>query len=524
LLTWPATVAREVEMESIGSGTTAQLARFTACGARGSRRVVLALELCAAGVPGCVYVTVEREQAGEDGAKATAAGTEGVVPATAGAAKAAGGLSGAEAPWLGSGGSGEASAPTVGAQGGANDEEPPSSGGTGPAGGRAASPAALPPQIPFIDLCDHDDHAGLGWSSYETDHLAIHYLADTAAERDRHQIGVDRERAYEDIRARLALSTTPTVSVYLSPSRTAAEAHGVGFGLARVSRRSVEVIYTGEPESYELSHYGHEIAHVLQAEVLPAGRRGLLILEEGMAVWLDQSGLDLHCAYAQRLNTGDELMTYATGFDEGDVWAENYGRGGSLVQYLASTFGNARLVEIFQLSSVTWVTDAHVHDVVGRVDTPDAVREVLAWSIEEATGVPWSDVELGWAAEISAALESATDQLSPEDRAEIGNLLAVMDYAITTDSAGAYRATMDGFYCNWRGESDRAAIAARVVGALGPVTTELLAAYPLGDRNYPEARLYVTRTDDRDVTIALDMLAEKFPSGWRVTWSPDWRE
>ena len=106
---------------------------------------------------------------------------------------------------------------------------------------------------------------------------------------------------------------------------------------------------------------------------------------------------------------------------------------------------------------------------------------------------------------------------------EIENLLRVSDMAIADDDADAYRATMEGFYCDWGdGDVGRMGIAQRAVGAYESTDTRLIAAYPAGTKNYPTAVAVTARTDANGAVSEHTIYLERFAVGWRITWSPDW--
>jgi hypothetical protein len=82
---------------------------------------------------------------------------------------------------------------------------------------------------------------------------------------------------------------------------------------------------------------------------------------------------------------------------------------------------------------------------------------------------------------------------------------------------------MDGFYCQWKGEEARRELASRMVESYHSTSTELLALYPTGIKNFRTAYAIVAQREQRGVLSTLGVQLEHFPSGWRVTWMDSWR-
>lgn len=373
-----------------------------------------------------------------------------------------------------------------------------------------------------VDLCDDRTFLGVDWSSETSAHFVLYYLPGTAAERDLDSIIADRERAYGAIHSALGLEVEPMVEVYLSPNRVAATARGLGRGTAYPGQDRLEVVYTGAADSFEAVRYGYLLTHVLAFYLDPDHPQRLPILAVGLAEYFDQAGRDQHAAYALNLNAGVETRTHVASFDSRDPWGKNYGRAGSLVQFLIERYGLDGFLELHRAGYVAWQQGCYRHPDHGCVSSPEALTEMLDRLLVDTVGERWTDVQPMWAARVQAALAQETAEVSVEHRVEIENLVGVMDAALSCNDWEAYRSTMDGFYCDWGGEQARVDIAMRSVAAFDEVTSEVVAVYPTGIKNFSTAIALVQRRESRGVVSTHRIHLEHFPIGWRATWGPDW--
>ncbi len=371
------------------------------------------------------------------------------------------------------------------------------------------------------DPCDEPDYADVDWVTYQSTHFTFHYLPDTAAERDIEAIAGERERAYVDIQRWLGLSVSPRIDVYLSPNRVAATAHGVGTGAAYPSQRRYNVVYDGEPGSYERVSFGRQLAYVLAYYIDPSHPNRLWMLATGLAEYLDQSNRDFHRVYAEQLLSGGESRNYLAAFDPGDVQGRNHGRAASLVQLLVERYGIEDFLAIYRASYIEFLSGCYRHVKYGCINNEADLTRAIAGLVEDQTGESWDTVRAAWEQEIRDAMAKPS-RLDDADRAEIANLVAVMDRAINTHDIKGYRSTLDGYYCDYGGEDERVAVATRVVASQRASTSEIVGIYPSGRKNFPTAKALVIRRDEHGVASDLDLSVEKLPIGWRVTWSRDW--
>lgn len=388
------------------------------------------------------------------------------------------------------------------------------------AGPRQEQPPAIVPLE--IDACDDAPHAAEGWQQGVSQHVVINFFAGTAADRDQADILAKREAAYTTIRSALGVTAEPVVTEFLSPSRIAASANGRGFGVSYLGANRIEVIYTGAPDSYEANRYGHEMTHILESYLDPANPRRHPFLSEGLAEYLDQSGRDMHEAYALQLLAGLETRVRISSLETRDASARNYGRAGSFVQFLVERYGMPTFLDIFKQTAVTWTNGCWTNAQVGCINTGEQLTAMLDNALTAVTGEGWSVVQPAWEQKVQAALASADQTLPETDVAEIQNLVRVTDLAIAHRDAAMYRSTLDGFYCDATGDTSRIDVANRAVSAMSGTTTKIEAIRPTGIKNFRTAEVFVRRTDERGLASFASLSVEHTPAGWRTVWGPDW--
>jgi hypothetical protein len=372
------------------------------------------------------------------------------------------------------------------------------------------------------DYCDDDAFMAATWQTHTSPHFTINYLPGTPAETDRLVIAARLEMAYADIRAQLGITAEPSLTINLSPNRTAAKAHSVGLGGGWPNLGRYDVIYTGMADSYEVVRYGQLLTWMLDYHLDTTKRNRVALLTTGVAEYLDQSGRDLHQAYALQLDAGIESRVRIAEFDARDVSGRNPGRAGSLVQFLVDRFGIETFGDLYRASAVTWNGSCYFNATYGCVSTPEQLTAMLDGLLVAHTGEGWSAVQPMWQAEVEAALNCDRLVMGPTATAQIANVLRVMDKAVTTNDAAMYRSTLEGFYCDYGGEVLREQISARAVTAWGTTSSKLLAIFDTGIKNFSTAQALVQRTDDHGVTTFSTVYFEHVPVGWRVSYGPDW--
>ena len=372
------------------------------------------------------------------------------------------------------------------------------------------------------DLCDDSSYDGMTWETASSEHFVVNYLPNTVAQKHETAILARLESAYADIRDKLNVNVQPTLTVNLAPNRTAAAAYGLGFGRGWPGYDSYDAVYTGAPDSFEVVRYGYLVSQLLNYYFDSAARTRVAFLTTGIGEWLDQSNRNLHDAYAQQLLAGVESRVRVAELEVKDVTGRNPGRAGSFVQFLVERYGVDTFADIYRETAVSWSGSCWSSATYGCITTPDALTAMLDGVLRAKVGEPWSVVQPLWEAEVQDALARAPVGMAPNAMSDITNLVRTMDVAVTTGDPVLYRSTLEGFYCEYGGETLRRTVSDRAVAAYGPVSSKVLAVYETGIKNFTTAQALVQRTDERGVSIFSTIYVEHFPVGWRVTWGPDW--
>lgn len=399
----------------------------------------------------------------------------------------------------------------------------PAASGSAPDGAVGARTGTLRGGL-VVDGCDDPEYRDVGWSSWAVGDLVLRTLPGTAAETELPEIAAARQQAYDDIVAFLGLTIRPRITVTLSPNRRAARAHGVEVGRAFPATRRIEVLWLPGEGAYERVRFGHELAHVLSAAV--DGRpRHLPLLNEGLAELLDGSGRDLHAAYVaagRAEGLGDAALA---AFGPEDVWGRHYGRAGSFVRLLVDRYGRSAFLDLWRAAAVAG--DDPGRTTLGDPVSDDADLEAaLDHLLRETVGDDLETVRRAWAEALAPYLAAPAPRLAAADLAGIRAVLRAADRAVAADDPGAYRAALEGFYCDGVPEASRAHRAEAEVAAAPRVETQVLAAYPVGVRNYPEVIVEAVRHErrlDQETSRAVRYWLERFPVGWRITWASDWQ-
>lgn len=389
-------------------------------------------------------------------------------------------------------------------------------------GQTSETPAVLQPEALVTDVCDDATYTDAAWKSQSSAHFNLSFPAGSPADVEQAAIATRLEAAYADIRSQLGITAEPQLTVNLSPSRVAAAANGKAMGRVWAWIPRYDAIYTGASDSYETTRYGQLLTSALDYYIDSANRYRLPVLSTGVAQVLDQSKRNYHDAYAKQLLAGIESRVYIAELEASDVWGNNVGRAGSLVTFLIENYGMEQFIDIYRASAVTWNGSCN-NSTYGCIDTADKATAMLDGVLMSTVGEHWSEIQPLWQAEIESALERVAAGMDAATIAEVENLLAVMDKAITLDSAFLYRTTMEGFYCDWGGEPMRQEISARAVTAFGSSKTQLLALYDTGTKNFATANALVMRTSDDGVPMFSTINLEHMSVGWRVSYSPDWK-
>lgn len=383
---------------------------------------------------------------------------------------------------------------------------------------------ANPPAPVATDACDDSTYSGVEWESHTSAHFIVNVLPGTAAQADIGTILARREQAYTAIRAALGAAAEPTITVYLSPSRVAAGAKGKGLGQSFPGQDRLEAIYTGAPDSFEVKQVGHLLTRVLDYHIDPASTRRHPFLGAGLAEALDQSGRDLHDAYALRMRAGLENRTRMVSLESSDLTGRNIGKAGSLVRFLVDQYGMATFIAIYKDTALTTVQGCSTKSATyGCISSAAALTTMLDGIFQARLGQTYAQVAAAWKAVVDARMALARGvNLTAADQTALKNLVNLMDQAIETADPAVYRSTMEGFYCDWQGEAGRQDIARRAVETYQGSRSYVMRIYPAGIQNFTTARVLLRRYDEKGMLSFHTLSAEKLPQGWRVTYGPDW--
>lgn len=398
--------------------------------------------------------------------------------------------------------------------------------GTDPASPEEIDPGLQVEEQPFTplaaDMCDDPAYSDVTWKTQTSPHFVLTFPGYSAPDTDRAEIVARLEAAYSDIRTQLGITAEPQLYVNLSPNRIAAQANNKGMGRVWPSLARYDAVYTGATDSYERVRYGKLMTAVLDYYTDSMNRYRMPVLATGVAELMDQSARNLHDEYAKLLLAGVESRVRIAELDAGDVFGENTGRAGSLVQFLVDRYGMQTFVDIYRATNVVWNGSCYEHSPDGCLDTPEKLTALLDSTISARTGESWATLQPLWRAQVDDALARVSVDPGSDARAEVENLLKVMDSAITNDNAALYRTTIEGFYCDWGGDTERDEISARAVAAYGSMSTQLLALYDTGIKNFATASAFVMRVADGIAPRFETIYLEHVPAGWRVSYSEDW--
>lgn len=388
--------------------------------------------------------------------------------------------------------------------------------------GVALGEGAPPPVVPEVDHCDDSAYEAGTWVSVAGPHITLHAVAGTAAANEAQALLAQHESAYAAVRGALGISTEPGLQLILSPNRVAASHFGLEFGLAVPGAGRIEAIYDGSPDAYVKTHPGYLVTASLLGHVVPSGHYALPLLAVGLNEHLDQSGRDLHLDYAYSVVSAlDDAETLGE-LDDSDVWGDNSAVAGSLVSFMAARHGMDKVMNLVDATAVTWEDEGYLHAEAGFIDTEERLDALLAQAVPEAMGEEWADLRNVWQREVLGRLNTALPEVEDEDRDAIVNLVRVADQALNGNDAAAYRAIMDGFYCEGFDDAARLDVASEMTQAMADVDTQVLRVYPGQARNFRTARVLATRTQGFDGVGATYYDVEHFKAGWRVTGTPEW--
>ncbi len=221
---------------------------------------------------------------------------------------------------------------------------------------RAGGSVPLGPALQVLLAPPPPEPAGIepAWVISQTKRFRFHYPANSAAERDRFEIGALAESALDQIQSALETEFDGQMSIYLVPRVfwQGGAAYGDKVQLISYLDRS----YTGV-ETW--SYFTHEGTHALAQDLLQPkeegdGPDGVLV--EGLAVWVSgghyrQEPLDAWAAVVAASDDYIPLADLRTGPFYDYQHETSYLEGASFVKYLVGNYGLEKLKELYGLAT-----------------------------------------------------------------------------------------------------------------------------------------------------------------------------
>jgi hypothetical protein len=342
----------------------------------------------------------------------------------------------------------------------------------------------------------------------------FHFLPGTAAERELDEISTHREDARARIAQTLQIEDAHVIDVFLSPSRGAAKVHGRSFGTTFMREARIEVIYPDDPESYEHKRWGHELTHAIEAILDDSPGNHPNLVDEGLAEYFDQSERDLHLAFAQEIRSSDRSLDEAIRMDAREIDDVKYGKAGSFVRRLfESNRDPERFKAFYRAVGMVWRNGAWKSRSGAALDTA-GYELLLDGALRAHYDVDLATFTAQWHDTVAPYLERPATSVSAEDAAAIKALFAGRDHAVTTGNASAYRATMEGFYCDQWSDAARMREAERQANG-DRVTTFVEEIVDNGLINLPTALVRVREERAGHVETRWSTV-EHYGVGWRV--------
>lgn len=374
--------------------------------------------------------------------------------------------------------------------------------------------------ILITDWCDESSMRDAEFISYSSGSFNLYYLAGTAAEQDREEILNKRNSALSIITEALDIEESRIIDIYMSPNRLAAEAHNVGSGRASPVQGRIQVLYLDDPQTYERSRFGHELTHVAAYNLDPDHPYHLMLIDEGLAEFFDQSGRNYHQAFVQECMAYGLDVATAIELNEDDVFARSYPKTAS---FIANLFGIDPDKDKFK----AFYSGCYMTLSGNTPYAPDNERlngaklvEIIDSQLVAHYGITLEQFNEWWLEELTPLLDEEPLRLSQEDIDEIKQLFAVRDKALSEGDADLYRSTMEGFYCDQWADSERMARAKRMTHDAAPVQSKVIEVFDMGIKNHPTALVHFERTVNGKTEI-IKAWVEHFPVGWRVLSADD---
>lgn len=190
------------------------------------------------------------------------------------------------------------------------------------------------------------------WIQKKSDHFVFKYLPDTQAETDLNDIIQKRELAYSIISSFLKVETDNPLTLYFSPNEEFCYSRNMLCQASVPHKYTASLIYNEHPLCFEKISYGHEIAHLL-LYFWDQKMYHLEFLEEGLAVYLDQSGTNKHLDFYSTFQFIQGKKNIDLSLDILPISnCTNYPKAGSFVKFLIENYGLPKFKELYISSKI----------------------------------------------------------------------------------------------------------------------------------------------------------------------------
>ncbi|MBI5211558.1 MAG: hypothetical protein HY927_16435 [Elusimicrobia bacterium] len=339
--------------------------------------------------------------------------------------------------------------------------------------------------------------------SSESAHFVFYYVEGTAAERDLGQIIAKREKALSVITTALGVVPGQKISIYLYPTRESTES-GQGTGKAFNDCSGASVNYFDFSPSYERTHYGHELAHLISCR-LSGGRHELPILAEGLAEILDQSGRDMHEEASSCVRIYGERTWLRVEPDKDFEYSSfhhsrcNYAKAGSFVRFLVDSYGWEKFRRLYAATTKIAI-DPREERLTSFEKQFLAIYTVSLKALEDT-----------WNEEVSRHHKEPR-RLPEGDLTAIKNLFASQDAAVASHDPQAFASTFDSQAKQLIPHlSDNLAFYASQL-----TRTEIVRVHSLGLKNGPSVLARTIRHLRNGQKLKISYRLEKLEAGWKI--------
>ncbi|MGD2092824.1 MAG: hypothetical protein PVH61_42060 [Candidatus Aminicenantes bacterium] len=371
------------------------------------------------------------------------------------------------------------------------------------------------------DWCNDDTKANVDFLGYSSGSFNLYYLPGTAAERDREEILDKRNSALVYIIERLEIQEDRIIDIYMVPNRLCALAHHLRTGAAFPWKADIHVLYMDHPQTFERIHYGHEVTHVAAYNIDLDHLYHFRILEEGLAEFLDRSGRNYHQVFVQECFAHKLDLETAIQLNQDDVSCKSYAKAASFIQNLFEISPDADKFKAFYKGCYMFYSwDETPLGPDNQYLTVHKLIQLIDSQLKEHYGIALNQFNNQWLTKLTPLAANGPIYLPADDIAEIQQLFAIRDQAISEGSPELYRSTMEGFYCDLLTDSERMAIAIHATSGLPPVKSNLIEVFDLGIRNFPYALAYFEKNVNGNIET-YNAYLERYDVGWRFIYVED---